>query len=230
VRGLFSGCFVKQQSPEQSSTASGESMAYTDSMARVPFFFFQDREHGVDEPASKELGYQVPKMVTFILVTPHGHKGDPLEFIADEFLERKTKEAKDGRYDPSWVQEFKTGLISHREGKEIPRHGTPLITWERILKTRRETLVRRFPTLEDLAAVPDSSLGDIGLDGRVIRDMAKADIQAKRDLSPVVKELADVKEENRRLQEQITKLANRFDSQDEDKPRRGRKPRELVEG
>lgn len=205
-------------------------MAYVDPMQRVPFFFFSDREHGVDDVASKDLGYQVPKMVTFIMITPHGHKGDPLEFMADEFLERKGKEAKEGRYDPTWVQEFKAGLANHREGKEIPRHGTPLITWERILKSRRESLVQRFPTIEDLAAVPDSSLGDIGLDGRVLRDMAKADIQAKKSLSPVVKELADALETIRRQEELINKLSSRMDAmEDPDKPRRGRKPRELTE-
>jgi hypothetical protein len=193
-------------------------------LSRVPYFAFQDREHGEDAEASKEAGYQVPKIVTFILITPHGHKGDPIEFFADEFIERKGREAREGRYDHRWVSEFKEGLAAHRLGKEIPRNGTPLITWERILKTRREALVSRFPTIEDLAACPDSSLGDIGLDGRVLRDMAKADIQAKKDLSPVVKELADAKEENRRLQEQLDKVLARLDrlEDSDDKPKRGR--------
>ena len=200
-------------------------MAYADPMSRVPFFFFQDREHGADAEASKEKGYEVPKLVTFILITPHGHKGDPLEFMAEEFIERKAREARESRYDPAWVTEFKAGLAAHREGKEIPRHGTPLITWERILKTRREQLVRRYPTVEDLAAVPDSSLGDVGLDGRVLRDMARGDIKAKTDLSPVVKELADANEKNRQLQEQVNKLMLRMEAlenDDDDKPKRGR--------
>jgi hypothetical protein len=204
-------------------------MAYADPMSRVPFFMFQDREHGVDAAASSELGYEVPRIVTFILISPHGHKGDPLEFFAEEFIERKAKEAREGRYDMAWVKEFQSGLEMHRDGKEIPRNGTPIITWERILKSRREQLARRFPTVEDLAAVPDSSLGEIGLDGRVLRDMAKADIQAKKDLSPVVKELADTKEENRRLQEQIAALAARLDSIEEEKPKRGRPRAETVE-
>lgn len=198
---------------------------------RVPFFFFQEREHGENVEASKEAGYAVPKMATFIMIVPHGHKGDPMEFFADEFIERKGKESREGRYDPTWVMEFKSGLEAFREGKEIPRHGTPLITWERILKSRREQLVKRYPTIEDLAAVPDSSLGEIGLDGRVLRDMAKGDIQAKTDLSPVVKELADANETIRRQQEQIDKLGARLDAIDlldaEDKPRRGR-PRAVA--
>lgn len=189
-------------------------------LSRVPFFRFETREHGADPEASKEKGYEVPKMVTFIIVLPHGSKGDGIEFIADDFIARKEKEAREGRYDPSWVAEYKKGLDAFREGKAIPRSGTPLITWERILKSRREQLAPMFPTVEDLAAVPDSTLGQIGLDGRVLRDMAAADIQAKKDLSPVVKELADTKEENRRQAELIEKLTKRLDALEEEKPRK----------
>ena len=197
-------------------------MAYADPQSRVPFFMFQDREHGVDPEASKEKGYEVPKLVTFILVTPHGHRGDPMEFFADDFIARKEKEARSGTYDPTWVKEFKDGLSLFREGKEIPRNGTPILFWERILKKRREALARKFPTLEDLAAVPDSALSEIGLDGRVLRDMAKADLQAKTDLSPVVKELADANETIRQMKEQMERMEKRLSAQEEDKPRRGR--------
>jgi hypothetical protein len=205
-------------------------MAYADPMSRVPFFMFQEREHGADAEASKEKGYEVPKMVTFILITPHGHKGDPIEFFADEFIARKDAEARKGLYDMAWVKEFKDGLAAHRDGKEIPRHGTPLILWERILKSRRVQLAPRFPTVEDLAAVPDSSLGDIGMDGRVLRDMARGDIKAKTDLSPVVKELADANETIRRLQEQNEKLDARLAALEaaDDKPAR-RQRKETAE-
>lgn len=205
-------------------------MAYADPMSRVPFFMFQDREHGADAEASREKGYEVPKMVTFILITPHGHKGDPLEFFADEFITRKDGDARKGLYDPAWVAEFKAGLAAWREGKVLPRNGTPLLTWERILKSRREQLAQRFPTVEDLAAVPDSSLGDIGMDGRVLRDMARGDIKAKTDLSPVVKELADANETIRRQAEQLAALTSRLDALEaDDAPRRGRPRKETAD-
>lgn len=193
-------------------------------MSRVPFFRFENREHGADPIASKEKGYEVPRMLTFIIVLPHGSRGDGMEFIADEFIERKEKDARDGRYDHAWVKEFRDGLAAFREGKTLPRSGTPLINWERILKSRRDALAPLFPTLEDLAALPDSNLNQIGLDGRVIRDMAVADIQAKKDLSPIVKELADSKEENRRQSDLIEKLTKRLDVLEASAPRRGRPP------
>lgn len=196
---------------------------------RVPYFQFQDREHGVNVEASKTLGYDVPLMQTFILILPHGSRGEPMEFIAEEFIARKKVEATQGRYEMEWVKAFKNGLELHRDGKELPRTGTPLATWERILKSRRETLSRVFPTVEDLAAVPDSSLGTIGLDGRVLRDMARGDVQAKLDLSPVVKELADAKEDNRRLQEQLAAVMARLELLEDDKPKRGRPRAETTE-
>lgn len=190
--------------------------------SRIPYFDFIQREHGVDADKSAEAGYEVPRIVTFIRITPHGHKGDPMEFFAEDFIERKGLEAKAGRYDHSWVARFKEGLAEFREGRELPREGTPLLTWERILKSRREQLAARFPTLEDLAACPDSNLGEIGLDGRVLRDMAKAELQAKKDLEPVVRELAVAKEENRQLRQQLDRLAARLDALEDDKPKRGR--------
>lgn len=193
---------------------------------RIPYFRFEDREHGEDTAASLELGYPVPAMKTFILVVPHGHRGDPMEFEATEFVTRKKKEAMQGGYDRDWAKEFEKGLEAHKEGSILPRNGTPLINWQRLLKVRREALSKTFPTVEDLAAVPDGALDSIGMDGRVLRDMARGDIQAKTDLSPVVKELADAKEDNRRLQDQMNRMQEQLDAltKDGDKPRRGRPP------
>ena len=61
------------------------------------------------------------------------------------------------------------------------------------------------------------------------RDMAKADIQAKKDLSPVVRELANANETIRQMQIQLAELASRLDAEDDGmdgtlhvKPKRGR--------
>jgi hypothetical protein len=190
-------------------------------MDRVPHFGFVDREHGVDSEKSIEMGYEVPNIITIIQVRPHGHNGDPMEFEAEKWIEQKGREAREGRYPHAWVSAFKEGLSRYREGREIPREGTPLILWERILKSRREQLAARYPTLEDLAAVPDSALGEIGMDGRVLRDMAVAELQAKRDLSPLVKEVADLREDKRRLEEVVERLEGRLEALEK---RRGRPP------
>lgn len=204
---------------------------YQQQQERVPYFFFQDRENGPDPEQSAIRGYEVPRVSTFIYITPHGHKGDPMEFLAEEFIERKMTEARAGRYSMAWAKEYKEGLALYREGREIPRHGTPIITWERILKARREALRAKFPTVEDLAATPDSGLSQIGMDGRVLRDMARADVQSKESLAPVVKELADANEANRQLRERLEQLTARLTLLEaSDEPRRGPgRPRKVEE-
>ena len=187
---------------------------------RVPYFTFELREIGEDAEASKEKGYPVPKVIPFILITPHGHRGEPMEFAAEEFIARKEREVASGIYDPSWVKDFKAGFEAFLEGRVIPRDGIPTITWERLAKKRREQLAKLFPTLEDIAAVPDASISQlIGLDGRVIRDLALGDIQSRKTLEPVVAELAEMKETNRRLEdrnasleEQIKQLVAKVDA------------------
>lgn len=188
--------------------------------SRVPYFSFQDVEEEIEDPVvSAQLGYSVPKVTTHIYVTPHGDR-NPLDFVALEWLDRKEKEARQGMYDPSWVRSFREGYKLFKEGKEIPRHGIPLITYDRLSKARRTQLATKYPTVEDLAAVPDSALGDIGMDGRVIRDLARGDIQAKKDLSPVVKELANANETIRRQEEMLAELALRLEALESDSKRK----------
>jgi hypothetical protein len=177
---------------------------------RVPAFYFGPVEVGEDRAKSEELGYAVPKVETMIFIVPFDHKGDPLTFEANSFIARKKVEARDGRYDPSWVSEFERGFKEYNEGREVQRSGTPLFSFEKILKSRRMQLSKQFPTVEDLAAVPDSGLGLIGLDGRVLRDLARAEIQAKANLAPVVEELATANETIRKQEEMISRLEERL--------------------
>lgn len=185
--------------------------------SRIPYFYFEEREVGEDVEQSRQVGYAVPKRVTLIRVTPHGHKGDPFEFFAEEFIERKEREARNGIYSSDWVSQFKAGLAKYKtDGMELPRTGTPLATWGRLLESRRKALAKIFPTVEDLAAVPDSGLNEIGLDGRVLRDLARGDVQSKKDLAPVVRELADANETIRRQEELINSLSSRLEALEAD--------------
>lgn len=184
-------------------------LSYMPPDERIPFFWFEDHETGIDAEQSKDLGYPVPKFTTFIYVVPHMHKGDPLDFVAAEWIPRKKQETMMGRYPAGWADEFAHGLKCYKEGKEIPRSGIPLRTYVRIAKDRREFLANKFPTIEDLAAVPDSNLDAIGLDGRVLRDLARAEVQSRKDLSPLVEELAEAKSTIAALTERLDALESK---------------------
>lgn len=185
-------------------------MQFQDPYKQTPPFCFVDRETGIDAEQSKEKEYPVPSFTTFIQIVPHGSRGEPSEFIAEEFIARKKVECNAGRYDRDWVKDFEHGYSLYKEGKAMPLKGIPLITFLLIAEQRRKELSVRFPTLEALAAVPDSGLGEIGLDGRVLRDLARNAIESRKDFSPVLKELADANETVRAQKEQIDNLAARL--------------------
>jgi len=184
---------------------------YDHNSQKAPAFFFKDVEEGIDDVKSTELGYPVPRFITYIYITAYGQKGGASEFVAADFLQRKKREADAGLYDGGWVKQFEDAFAAFKAGKELPVNGIPTATYKRIAEKRREALAYKYPTLEDLASVPDSALIDIGLDGRNIRDLARAEVQSRKDLSPLVKELADANETIRRQEETLARLSERLD-------------------
>ncbi len=172
---------------------------------RIPFFSFKNKPYGEE----MRDGVPVDKIVTFIHIITHSRA--EVEEIADDFIAKKRNDAKNGRYEMSWVEEFAKGLAEFRQGREIPREGTPTITWRGLAESRREQLALTLPTLEDIAAVPDSSLGDLlGIGGREIRDKAIATLKENVGGS-LAAENAQLKSQVANLEEMIANLSAKFD-------------------
>jgi len=172
---------------------------------RIPFFSFKNKPYGEE----MRDGVPVDKIVTFIHVITHSRA--EVEEIADDFIAKKRNDVKNGRYDLEWVKAFDAGLAEFRQGREIPRTGTPTITWKGLSETRREALAMTMPTLEDIAAVPDSSLGDVfGIGGREIRDKAIATLKENAGGSLAV-ENAQLKSQVTNLEEIVANLSAKFD-------------------
>lgn len=169
---------------------------------RPPFVRWEDREVGIDEDATKREGRQIPKMRALALVTPAGSK-DVVEKYAEQWLDEIGAKALRGEYPLEWSNLFRAQYDAWRKGNELPRSGTPILTWQMIaIKEQRTRLIALgITTVEDLGAWPDSGLGTIGLDGRYLRDLARAWLAEARELGASAKELADVKAENLRLSE-----------------------------
>lgn len=141
-------------------------------------------------------------------IMQHGDKYSVTEKHADEWLAHITSLAGQGMYDPSWVAQFKAEHDAFLKGNELPREGTPVRTWGGITREQGTRLIAlNLSTLEDLAAVPDSGLGVIGLDGRVLRDLAKNYIASQNGAGEVLaKRLADAEQTNREQAEQIKRM------------------------
>jgi len=158
---------------------------------RPPFVRFEEREYGVDQAESEKAGRPIPKLVHFALITSFGSK-DTLEKVAEEWLAQIREKAIRGQFNPEWVSRFKMMYDEYLKGNELPREGTPVQTWSQLTKEQARRLKSiGLTTVEDLALQPDSALGQIGLDGRYIRDLAKAWIGEAKDKGIIARELAD---------------------------------------
>lgn len=140
----------------------------------MPFVRFFMKDYGRNEAASKDAGVHVPNRATFIEITSHGSK-DCSEFLADEWLPRKRDEASRGNYNLAWVEHFEKQYDGFKKGHEVLRQGSPILTWASISPEQNARLrALGYQVIEDVAALPDTALSSLGLDGRVIRDMARA--------------------------------------------------------
>lgn len=194
-----------------------------------PHIRFDYRQHGTDPEQSKMAGRPVPRRVPFVFVLSSG--GTEFEAVADEWLTNKRKQAIAGTYNPDWVDHFEKQYKAWLDGQTLPLEGTPVLTWQMIAdpNVRERIVTAGVQTVEQLADVPDNSpfAQQIGLDWRTWRDMARAWIDEAKDKGAAAKEIADLKEMVRRLESQVSEWQAKAQANAEDKPRRGRPPKEL---
>jgi hypothetical protein len=157
----------------------------------MPHVRFENRDYGRNEQASIDAGRHVPMNATFICVTSHGSK-DSSEHLADEWLPRKRMQASNGTYSMDWVEHFEKQYQRWKEGHELPRQGTPILTWQ-VVSPEQNSRIRAcgITVVEDLAAIPDSGLNMLGLDGRVLRDMARGWLAEGQDKGINARAIAD---------------------------------------
>ena len=158
---------------------------------RAPFVRFEERELGLNQEATTAAGRPVPRVVLMACITPHGSK-DVVEKVATEWLEQIKQQALRGQYPADWVSTFKLQYDEYLKGNELPRDGTPIQTWPAVSKQEIVWIKAvGITTVEDLAAVPDSALGSIGMNGRYLRDKARNWIDGAKDIGVVATKLAN---------------------------------------
>jgi len=189
----------------------------------MPHVRFETKDYGRNEEASRRAGRHIPNNATFIIIHPHGSK-DESEHLADEWLPRKRMDASRGAYNEEWISFFEKQYAAWKQGQELPRQGTPIQTWQLASPEQRSRLrALGLTTVEDLSAVPDSGLGEIGLDARVLRDMARNWIAEGQQKGINAQELAMAQEEIRRLKELNAGQEDRLRALEESVPRKTRK-------
>lgn len=188
----------------------------------MPYVQFANKDYGRDEEASRRAGRHIPRSATFIIITSHGSK-DSSEHIVEEWLPRKRLEASRGQYNAEWVEKIEKAYEAWKKGHELPREGTPIMTWQ-MVSPEQNTRLRALgiTTVEDLAAIPDTGLAEIGLDARYLRDLARNWVMEGQQKGINAQELANAQAKLRDQETLIESLQRRVALLEEDKPKRGR--------
>jgi len=189
---------------------------------RPPHVRFEDREYGINQEASATAGRPVPRIVTMACITPPGTKDEHVK-IAEDWLPQLKRKALNGEYPVEWYNFIDMQYSEYKKGNELPREGTPIQTWAAINNTQRATLkALQITTVEDLAEYPDSGLGNLGLDGRYVRDLARAWMNEGKDKGINAKALADANARIAAQEETIASLNARLAVLEEGKRGPGR--------
>lgn len=173
-----------------------------------PFVTFEFMENGINAEATARSGRPIPNVTAYAKIMQHGDKFAVTEIIADRWLDELDRKVLAGTYSPDWAARFRKQYEAFLKGEELPRDGTPIRTWP--APSREQTLrllALGITTVEDLAAFPDSGLGNIGLDGRHLRDLAKNYIIAGESVGVMAKKVADQDQTIRDQAEQIKRMS-----------------------
>jgi len=132
---------------------------------------------------STQKGHAVYKDVDMIRIRTPGLNGNTIE--------RKVKLVSDGS-SPSDPDRFPAQWRAYQQQQEQKPDGFPIEQWPVLKKSHVLNLkAQGIHVLEQVIALPDGSLGILGLDGRRLRDMAKSYLDTSKNQAQLSVALAE---------------------------------------
>lgn len=190
--------------------------------ARPPFVEFK-RIAVADVKRTQELGRRVTKDVDFAFIMQPGSR-DQVERIAADWLKMLKDKALNGSpdsYPQEWIDGFHRKYEAWQQGQDAPLNGTSVREWPALSPSQAANFVAlNILTIEDVAAMTEDAMRNVGMGGRDLREKAR-DWLAGGEIAKTVQQ------ENEGLKAQLAELSARLAELEGDKPRRGRKPREV---
>ena len=185
-------------------------------VAKAPLVMFDYREYGLDAEKSEKAGKPVPLTLPFAIITTD--KFTTFEKPAEEWLEQKRRAAIDGRENPDWVKRWEMQFEAWKKGEELPPDGVPIKTWASLNREQINRLIALgYVTVEQLSQVPDTNLATIGLDGRYLRDLARAYLE-RAEVDGQNKKIADQEQTIRDQKKTIDLLMERVAALEQAQP------------
>lgn len=178
-------------------------------------------KHGTDDSA-------------YVRFHKYNEKGVAKDFVEIMFpgdsrtvVHRQVKEDDKNRFPKQWS--------AYQAGEEFKADGFPLEQWDQVDEGMvRDLNHKRIYTVEQLAAVTDQNLSNIGLGARELVAKAKAFSEVRKDSAAVAKYAAEaeqIKAAYALLEGQYKQLAERLQALEgddgEEAPKRGRPRKEI---
>lgn len=146
--------------------------------------------------------------------------------IPPEELKNDDEGTKMGYMQAVWSQ-IEPAYKAWKSGSEVPVDGTPLGAWAGVNAAQADVLRQNgIRTVEEVAALTDSQLGKIMLPQPRLLKLQAAEYLESRKGDAIASKIAAVEEQNAALKAQLEEAIARLS---EDKPRRGRPPKNEVE-
>lgn len=115
-----------------------------------------------------------------------------------------------GRVLPQWIDHWKRGYESFKQGQEIPLDGTPIRGWNMIPPSQQENLIRmNILTVEALANLTSDALSNVGMGALELKRRAEGWLAQSQDKAPLTIELAAIKGENDVLKATVANLTEK---------------------
>jgi hypothetical protein len=180
--------------------------------AIAPILRFETRAK--QNPAlSLEAGRPVFQDIDMLVITPPGTR-DSFEAEASTWLAAKRNAAALGQYPLDWIEKFEAGYQRWKSGNEMPEDGWALKMCPAFTPAEiAACLSIDIKTVESLSQVQDTGLNMLGLNGRILRDRARALLSEGQDkgklsmqIESMAADLQTTKESLKSAQEKITEL------------------------
>ena len=164
-----------------------------------------------DKAASTRAGTYIGRDVDMALITPPYSK-DVFKQQVDKWFPQLDVDAQQGRIPKEWVDKYKEAYRAWKNGQDIPLDGTPIKGWLRVSPAQQEAMISAgVRTVEDLAAANDEALRRIGMGAVELKNIAQAEIKASKDIGPVVRENAALKQSVSLLEGSVENLTKQVE-------------------
>ena len=177
-------------------------MQQTEDKDRPPYVRWEIRPVE-DRNASIAAGCYVAKDVDYAIIMRPGSK-DTVEKEALVWLSEIKERARNQLIPATWPPAFEASYKMWKEGEEAPVNGTHIKNWAAVSPAQAQMVLRAgILTVEDLAALPDSELGIIGIGGLSLKQKAQSWMQSKNSLA---EENAALKTRTAELEAQVQSM------------------------